>query len=150
VLVLGMRNTTICVCGLITLQYRYIRLKMAGMSSFMLSQLTLKNSRQMPSLPGAFLQASFRTDACNSSALVSVSSLSVHVLAFYAQPAPFEQRFDHLPELCRIYFANMQRRCANAPRGSLFTSSVSITLVIKRDTSRFRMFRRWKIEGCSP
>jgi hypothetical protein len=30
------------------------------------------------------------------------------------------------------------------------TPSVSITVVINRETRRFRIFRRWKMDGCSP
>jgi hypothetical protein len=76
--VFGMHITIPCFCCSLIRPSKYIWLNRASVTSFMVSQFPFKNYRQMPSLPGAMLQAPLFTAVFSPSAVLGVSRKSLH------------------------------------------------------------------------
>jgi len=118
------------------------------MSHLMRSQLTLKNSRQMLSLPGALLQATMINAAFRSSSVLGVSRKSLHHSGKFLCTS-FSTRKFHLNRITFV-LQKLNKDVQKSPRGRLFYTVLAIALVIIRYTRPFCICREWKREGLSP
>jgi len=150
--VLGMHNTMPCFCCYMIRTFKCIWLNKASMSFLMLYQLTLKNSRHMPFLPGAFLHVPLFVEAISFSSEMGGSRKPLHARgkvlcqAFSVREtqASFIRIGSYL--LCR----NSTKLC-RMPLAVVFaTPFLSIALVIIRETNRFLICTRWKWDWISP
>ena len=122
------------------------------MSSFMLYQLTSKNSRQKPYLPGGLLQALLLTAAYSSSSVVGVTRKFLHPVdkVLWTAFSIWVTRTSHTWISSYLICRNATKDCRMPLVVNYVTTSLSIMQVIICETCRFHICRRYKRDGYSP